>query len=273
MNRECLKVYTASAWQLNGQYWTAPVTMVVEGVMCGSHGCQFWPGDVIRAMAGAWHDIPVSVDHPQINGVAVSINHSPEVFAAHAVGYVRNPRYDPGTRALKAVIKVPQGIRGLEQIMTMREVSIGVFTNQVREEGQFNGKRYIGRTTKADPDHLALLAGPGACDWTAGCGVRTHRSELDELKEIAGRTITNWVNDTLKGARSMTNFEHEGVFPPEVYQANKEREELATLAAWEGNPNPPMEVLELRRKHGQKQGQGRGGGYHDEANYPPEVTG
>jgi hypothetical protein len=224
-------------------------------------------------MAHKWHDVPVSVDHPQIDGTPVSINHSREVFATHAVGVVQAPRYDPVSRALRAVIRVPDGIRGLEQVKAMQEVSIGVYTENVPETGIWNGKRFVGRTLKADPDHLALLAGPGACDWSAGCGVRTHGGDpIGELREITGQTISSWVQDTLQGVRAMHDYKEQAVFPAEVYAANAEREELQALKEWENHPSPPMEILELRRKHGRGQGQGSGGGYADEAVIPPHIV-
>jgi len=251
--------------------------MIKEGVLCGSHGCQFWPGPVIEAMANKWSDIPVSLNHPKVGGVAVPIGHSRKVFTDHAIGVVTAPFYDPVTKALKAVIKVPQGVRGISQIMAIREVSVGVFADNVPENGQYNGKRYVGRTIRATPDHLALVSdGPGACAWP-DCGIQAHaHGALDELRAIVGRTVAAMVNEAIKGGNIMGNFEGEALYPPEVYEANREADELQALKAWEGFPGPlPPEVLALQAKYANKkrreQEQGRGQGHHSEMLLPTTV--
>jgi len=244
--------------------------MVKEAVLCGSDGCLLWPASTIQSMASLWHDVPVCVDHPMANGTPVSIKTCPH----RIIGHVKNPVFDPATKSLKATIKVPQHIQGIHQIQQLREVSIGVFTNNLQDNGHYQGKRYIGRVTTARPDHLAILDGVGACDWSSGCGIRVH-SEIEELRALAGQAITNLVNDILgrKGDGIMRNYPDQAHYPAEVYEASKEADELAILASWEKcSPNmiTPLEVLELQAKHAPKR-ESQGSGHQTFAMYPPGV--
>lgn len=270
MNRECLKVYSGP-WTLSGGHWCAPCILVREGVMAGSDGPMFWPASTIEAMAGLWHDVPLSLGHPMgSNGKPVSIKAAQE----HVIGTVTNPVYDHVSRSLRATIKVPEGVWRVHQLQAMKEVSVGVFVETVITDGEFQGTRYHGLTRKATPDHLAVLppGQTGACSFSEhGCGIRAYASEIDELRALAGQTLTNWVNDIL-GKRSsiMRNYMEQAYYPPSV---NEEASELEILAGWENcGPNmlAPVEIQALRMKHEKRQ-EKQSTGHVAAAMYPPGV--
>jgi len=268
MNRQCLKVLSGP-WELVGGFYQAQCIMIKEGILAGSDGPQFWSGEVIKAMEGLWAGTPVALGHPYgSNGKPVSIKAAPN----HVIGTVSNPRYDPATKSLRAVIKVPEGVWRVNQLGNLREVSVGVFTDSIVDNGWHNGKRFIGRTRRAVPDHLAILpeGQVGACSWESGCGVRVHASELDELKQLATMAMAN-LADILKGKRSdyMRDHREMGYFP----SVNEETDEQI-LANWENctNPNmlPPPEITALRAKHESRQ-QKPSTGHAAAAMYPPGV--
>ena len=273
MQRTCVTAYTESPWRGQGDYWVAPVTMITVGVHAGSHGPIYWADHILQQAAPAWEGVPLTLGHPEVDGQPVSVHHNAEIFSRFVIGRVTKPFYDPAKKGIRATLQVARSHPKIEQIKKIREVSVGIFGDHTQTYGSYGGKDYDKCAISMTPDHLAALPeGQGACSWADSCGIRTN-SQLDELREIAGETITRWVNDTLKGAKAMEDYPNEAVYPVEFYTANAEKDELATLAAWEGNPGPvPMEVLELRRKHAdRKQGQGRGQGHHDQALYPAEV--
>ena len=56
---------------------------------------------------------------------------------------------------------------------------MGVFTDEIIEQGTFWGKSYEKTCTYIKPDHVAILAGQtGACSFADGCGLRKlHEAE------------------------------------------------------------------------------------------------
>jgi hypothetical protein len=73
----------------SSHYLVVPVTMIVPGVLPGSHGPLYYPADENVKSAHAWNGMPVVVDHPTVNGVPVSAR-SADVFQTRWVGAVFN---------------------------------------------------------------------------------------------------------------------------------------------------------------------------------------
>jgi len=267
MNRRTtLKVHAETPWELIGGFYQAPATLLVESVACGSGGCLKWEAGVILNMARHWHDIPLTVDHPERDGHPVSVNSGTAIHNAYVVGKVVNPKYCHTARGLKATLKIHRDHPRRKEAMGIREISVGVFTEDIPESGVFRGKRYVGKVVSARPDHCALVD-KGACDWETGCGVRVN-SELDELRTLAGRAIAHWTNSIIKGESTMANHEHMAVLPPEVYEASREQDELQLLKEWENyEGHVPPEIIALRLKHAAKQ-QRPGSGHESQAVYP-----
>jgi hypothetical protein len=157
-----------------------PVIMLTEGVHAGSHGPLLHLADEMGRFPGAWDGIPISVQHPVMDGYNVSCN-APDVIDEQAVGRVYHTQMDGGRlRAeawidLEAITRIsPEALRYIQQGHPL-DVSVGVFTDDEQVTGDWNGKSYHGIARNHRPDHLALLpGGVGACDWAAGCGVRTN---------------------------------------------------------------------------------------------------
>jgi len=165
------------------KHLVVPVVMMVEGVHCGSAGPLFHSIEELGKYPASWNGIPVSIQHPEQDGQYISAN-SPEVLERQTVGQVFNTRTD-GNK-LKAECWVD-----IERIMSISpeayaylnskrplEVSIGVFTDDVDTEGEWNGEHYSAIATNHRPDHLALLpGGTGACSWADGAGIRINSKQ------------------------------------------------------------------------------------------------
>ena len=165
------------------KHLVVPVVMMVEGVHCGSAGPLFHSIEELGKYPASWNGIPVSIQHPEQDGQYISAN-SPEVLERQTVGQVFNTRTE-GNK-LKAECWVD-----IERIMSISpeayaylnskrplEVSIGVFTDDVDTEGEWNGEHYSAVATNHRPDHLALLpGGTGACSWADGAGIRINSKQ------------------------------------------------------------------------------------------------
>jgi hypothetical protein len=175
-------------------YLIAPVVMMVEGVHRGSHGPLFHPATELSKSASFWEGIPVVINHPQDEtGNYISANSVQE----KVVGYVCEPKMEG--KKLKAKIRVnvdktsvhsPTTIAALKANKVL-EVSIGVFTDEVKEEGEWNGETYTARATNHKPDHLAILpTDQGACSVTDGCGIRVNKLQTNNKEGMTNEDIT-----------------------------------------------------------------------------------
>jgi len=169
--------YKLSKRKLEGRdYLIFPVTMMVEGVHNGNQGPILHPIDELGKVPAAWNGIPIVVNHPERDGVAVSAN-IPEVLEESAVGKVFGTQVD-GTKLkakawldeLKAADLCSDVLEKLKKGDPI-EVSVGVFTDYEVEEGEWNGEAYSKVALNHRPDHLALLPNAvGACSIADGCG-------------------------------------------------------------------------------------------------------
>lgn len=165
-----------------------PVVMMVEGVHNGSHGRLLHLSEELGKFPGSWDGIPVMVGHPQKDGQNISAN-SPDVIE-RSVGRVYNTQMVGGK--LKAEVWVDeQKIQSIspEAMEYIRkgsplEVSVGVFTDEQLENGDWKGEAYVAVAKNHRPDHLALLPGDrGACSWDDGCGIRTNKGKWEQDDE------------------------------------------------------------------------------------------
>lgn len=248
-----LQAYIGDVWKLNGAFWEAPCTLLVQGVHRGSAGAIFWASHILRRNAHKWEGVPLALSHPMVNGKPVSITHSREIRAAHEIGRVVKPYYDEARKGIRATLQIPRDHPRIDEIKRLREVSVGVFSDETQTFGRWGGEPFDACAISMTPDHLAILpeGQRGACSVTAGCGIRTNQN-----------------ND---GGEIM-DFTSEAVFPPEVLATKQQQDDLQALAQWEGVDAVPPEIQELRRKYGYKrQEQGQAQGYASEAVFPPEV--
>ena len=193
-----------------------PVIMMKEGVHNGSHGPIYHQEEELSKHVEAWNGIPVTIQHPTKEGANVSAN-SPEVLESTTVGRIFNAHYADGLRAeawLDAEKLQSVSPEAYGYIMQGRplDVSVGVFSDDIATEGEWNGETYESMAANYRPDHLALLPGDrGACAWSDGCGVRnnTEGGSMDDLfktfKELnqKGYAVSPITND--QGYRELTS--------------------------------------------------------------------
>lgn len=205
-NKE-IETYQILEEEIDGvNYLTAPVVMMVEGVHRGSHGPLFHSATELSKSSAAWEGMPVVINHPQDEaGNYISANSVQE----KVVGYVCEPKMEG--KKLKAKIRVnvdktsvvsPTTIAALKANKVL-EVSIGVFTDEIKEEGEWNGETYIARATNHKPDHLAILpTDQGACSVSDGCGIRVNKLQTNNMGGMTNEEIT-MQNSLLVDLRSL----------------------------------------------------------------------
>ena len=150
-----------------------PVIMAQEGVM----NRFFYPSEEFDGWANTWDGVPVPINHPEIEGVAVSAR-SPRIQELNSVGYVFNSKYED--KKLKGEIYL-----NLEKVKKLNadyliqsfengeiiEVSTGLYSNVEMVSGKYGDDEYDAIVRNIRPDHLALLPNTvGACSVEDGCG-------------------------------------------------------------------------------------------------------
>jgi len=180
--------YTIREETFDGKkYLVVPVVMMREGVHNGSAGPIYHDPIELQRHTAAWNGIPVTIDHPEEDGLNVSAN-SPRVLE-RSVGRIFNTRYDDGLKA-EAWIDIEKITRysttALAYIRQGRplDVSVGVFTDEDSTAGQWGSETYESIARNYRPDHLALLPDAvGACSWADGCGIRVNKEggKVDDL--------------------------------------------------------------------------------------------
>lgn len=176
---------------LGDTHIVVPVVMMVEGVHSGSGGPILHLAEELGRFPASWDGMPVVINHPVQNGINVSAN-SPTVLNKELIGRIFNTMMKGNKLTAEAWINeeliktVSDAAYTAMKEGNPLEVSVGVFTDQEDEQGEWNGEEYIAIARNHRPDHLALLPGDtGACSWNDGCGVRTNKQiKMYEKTEI-----------------------------------------------------------------------------------------
>ena len=163
------------------EYLVVPVTMMVEGVHNGSHGPMLHTIEDLGLFPASWNGIPIVIDHPELNGVPISAN-DPKVLDNCLVGIVFNTHVD-GLKLVAQAWLEEERLRQLSSVVLAQieagepvEVSLGMFTEDIITQGEWNGEQYEAIAKNHRPDHLALLPGGlGACSIEDGCGIRVNK--------------------------------------------------------------------------------------------------
>jgi len=159
-----------------------PVVMMVEGVHNGSHGPLLHRIDDLGRFPASWDGIPITIDHPQENGVSISAN-SPGVIEREAVGRVYGTHVEGAKLKAEAWLDIERLRELRPEVLTYiqeknpLDVSVGVFTDEEEETGFWNGEKYEAVAINHRPDHLALLPG--------GVGAKSSKKEVllqDEVR-------------------------------------------------------------------------------------------
>lgn len=187
--------YTITEKQHAGtKHLVVPVTMIVQGVLPGSLGPLLHLAEDFGKFPESWNGIPVVINHPQINGKNVSANIS-TIIDTGCVGRIYNTFVTEGTPPeLKAECWLEETKLSTISIDTYNavkkgqpiEVSVGVFTENEPEEGEYSGIQYNAIARNHRPDHLALLpGGVGACSLADGCGIHANEKKgVNNVKDL-----------------------------------------------------------------------------------------
>lgn len=157
-------------------YCVAPMVMLTEGVHTGSQGALYYPKDELSKTPVVWNHKPIVVYHPEINGQGVSAC-SPEIVENQKVGIIFNTVFDGKLRAeawfdKEKLPKVDNRIWEAIQKNEMVELSTGLFTDNTKTPGSWNGEAYDAIAKNYRPDHLAILPDRiGACSIADGAGL------------------------------------------------------------------------------------------------------
>lgn len=161
------------------EHLVVPVVMLTEGVHAGSNGPLYYPAKELGKSQPVWNYRPIVVYHPTMNGVGISAC-DPEVLNKRKVGVVLNTKWDSKSKKLRAEAWLnPTQLSAVDQRIVealdkeqVVEVSTGLFTDNVEEEGEWNGEAYTAIARNYRPDHLALLPDQvGACSVADGAGL------------------------------------------------------------------------------------------------------
>lgn len=174
---------------LNGvSYLVAPLSMIVPGVLNGSRGAIYYPGEENARYADQWNGMPIVYRHPTNNGVPVSAR-NPKVLIKSKVGRVYNVTSNrKGVLGGEAWINVEDAnrvdrriVENLSQGVPI-EISTGLHIDTVDappNSVDHKGRPYqhIARNYRAD--HLAILLDErGACSLEDGCGLGVIHNNL-----------------------------------------------------------------------------------------------
>lgn len=194
------------------EYLVAPVVMMVEGVLVGNQGSIFYAEEDILRSVEAWNHKPLTIGHPDANGVKVS-GCTPEMLEAFAVGMVLNTRYDARSKKLKAEAwfdksrfdQVPDAIHVLNALTNgeKMEVSTGLYVEAITAAGVHKNKAFTRKATAYRPDHLAILPhAVGACSIAEGAGLLANQQAEPKTEEtpadswsIGGTWLGNKIED------------------------------------------------------------------------------
>jgi hypothetical protein len=184
-----LKIRTepaARVWRDGRQWYVAPaVSIVSDGVLCGSQGCLLYPKSEIAANVNDWNGIPLTMFHPLTkDGLHVSAK-SPGILDNQGIGHIsdtwledhlRHTLWFDANRVRNADARFGTDLEKRLQRGEPVELSTGLFTdNQPAAPGSVNanGKGYDAVASNYRPDHLAILphGQKGACSLADGCGV------------------------------------------------------------------------------------------------------
>ena len=177
-------------------YLIVPVAMMVEGVHSGNHGPILHEMEELAKFPNSWNGRPVVVNHPEVDGIAVSAN-SPDVIEGSMVGRVYNAKADDKLRAdiwlnKDRLEEVSPDLFANISAGEPIEVSTGMFIEEEAQEGLWNEENYVAVAKNIRPDHLALLPdAEGACSVEDGCGIRNNKEgeNMEGEKEKEKRSM------------------------------------------------------------------------------------
>ena len=181
--------------ELDGRHYVVvPMTMILEGVHTGSQGAVYYSIDELAKTPKMWNFKPVLLEHPFRGDTATDL----EVYKKQSVGMIMNTHFIDGKLKAeawvdkeKAQAKCPEILEHIQHKLPM-EVSTGLFSELVLDDGVWQGEPYAGRIINIRADHLAILPKKqGACSLADGAGLLINqKKEMPDTLNI----ITTVVN-------------------------------------------------------------------------------
>jgi hypothetical protein len=176
----------------------APMIMIVEGVHEGSEGALLYPAEELSKTPAVWNHKPIVVYHPERDGRGISAC-DPDVLTNRKVGVIMNTSFEGDKLKAEAWLEVDRmnavddRIASAVEKQEMMELSTGLFTDNEKMEGEWNGEEYLAIARNYRPDHLALLPDlKGACSIEDGAGFL-------RLNEMGHGSIRSLLSTALHG--------------------------------------------------------------------------
>ena len=196
------------------RYLVAPMSMITVGVHNGSEGPLFYPDEELFKTPQIWNAKPVIVYHPAAGQTACD----PVILSNRKVGTIMNTRKGKVTvngKQVPALLaeawldedrmnKVDERISQAIESNTMMELSTGLYTDNEKGEGEWEGEKYTAIARNYRPDHLALLPDlKGACSIEDGAGFLRLNARPEKIKLLCNamshgniRSLLNsWLQD------------------------------------------------------------------------------
>jgi hypothetical protein len=175
--RNVIKNYEIREELLDGrEHLVVPVVMMREGVHNGSRGPLLYTEEEFKKNPTHWNGIPITINHPEGTANEPTVHTVGKIFHTHMEGDKLKAEAWIDIAHLSDVSEL-----ALSYIREQRalNVSVGVFSEEINESGEWNGEQYRARAVDYRPDHLALLPeATGACSWDDGCGIRNKENEV-----------------------------------------------------------------------------------------------
>lgn len=228
-----------------------PIVMMVEGVHVGSKGSILHLAEELGKIPDSWNGIPVVVNHPEEDGINISAN-SPGGID-QAVGRIYNAHMN-GDKLMAEVWAEVDKLSSIspdayDHILNQKplEVSVGVFTEDEEEQGEYNNETYEAIATNYRPDHLALLpGGKGACSWDDGCGIRTNQKKGGKNYMVRNKTLSN--KKVLDEDKSLNGSDNKLFEAMEVLNDNGYAFNMISMNDIEVNEDSYYELMEKVRQ-------------------------
>jgi len=182
---------------LGREFLVVPVVALVEGVLQGMNAPvpELALSSEFGKIPDGWNGRPIVMNHPVVDGVAVSAN-SPAVLEAFSFGMMFNTHVEDSKLKSEAWLDVARAaeIGGeiqetVERIQAgeMVEISTGLWTDTEEKKGRWNSKEYGAVWHNIVPDHLAFLSKgvKGACSVEDGCGTPRMNAATSSLTTVA----------------------------------------------------------------------------------------